>query len=492
MRKTRQAPHNAGAGTVLSGESRREGTGEIRRLLVLGAVLALMCTLLSYPGIFYSDSYVRVETGRAVLNSIVKTLTGHRFILETDNAFTVIPSFFMALSFGLTGHVALYTFAQSFSLFAAVFLLIRELNPPGRRLLTALFALSPLVYGASVYYEANVGCAAGIILLAILLRKDREPGTKRGRAAEFLLAAFASFVIVGYRTNALTVIPVFAAWVWTTRKTVIRKLLPLLAVAAGIAMTWLVPWIFGVRGESNASTGFVWEILTTIQHMEGEDRAAYRDFLDEIGGKGATEEALRTSGESTVDGFMWGSAFNTTTLSRPGATGRILRKYFQLMTERPGDFFRTKLDFVLRAMGAGRMLELDEYDYNRWNRMGEYGFNDSLQRQDFHRSWLTANNLLGFYTRRPWVAFLVSAVMVAAEYLRKSESRRFCLFLLLLAVFSYGAYLLVITVFQTRMFYPALLLMMILDASVLAGWLAAGYRRVREILRGRKTPAEKG
>lgn len=90
------------------------------------AALALLCTLISYPGIWYSDSYVRVTTGSAVLNAVVKTLTGHRAPLETGNAFTIVPSFFMAFSQGLTGHFALYTFGQAFAFFAAAFLLIRS------------------------------------------------------------------------------------------------------------------------------------------------------------------------------------------------------------------------------------------------------------------------------------------------------------------------------------------------------------------------------
>ena len=95
------------------------------------AMLALLCTLISYPGIWYSDSYVRVTTGEAVLNAVVKMLQGHRALLETHNAFSLIPSFFIAASLGATGHVAFYTFAQAFAFFAAVFLLIRELCPPG-------------------------------------------------------------------------------------------------------------------------------------------------------------------------------------------------------------------------------------------------------------------------------------------------------------------------------------------------------------------------
>ena len=59
------------------------------------AVLALLCTMITYPGIWYSDSYVRVTTAYAVMNSVKITLAGHPAPLYTGNAFTVIPSFMM-------------------------------------------------------------------------------------------------------------------------------------------------------------------------------------------------------------------------------------------------------------------------------------------------------------------------------------------------------------------------------------------------------------
>ena len=45
-------------------------------------MLALLCTLISYPGIWYSDSYVRVATSGAVLHAMVNTLKGMRMIYE--------------------------------------------------------------------------------------------------------------------------------------------------------------------------------------------------------------------------------------------------------------------------------------------------------------------------------------------------------------------------------------------------------------------------
>ncbi len=452
-------------------------------LLMLSMALALICTLISYPGIFYSDSYVRVHTGYAVLNQMVKTVIGEGAVLETDNAFTVIPSFFIALSYGLTGHVALYTFCQAFAFFLAVFLLIRELNPPRPWVLYVLFGISPVIYGASVYYEANIGSVTGLIVLVLLLRRVQVPETRLEKAAWFLLTVFAAFVMVGYRTNALTVIPVLIVYLWRKQKDWLRRLIPVLAMAVGIALTWIVPWIFAVQGDSNASTGFVWEIITTIQRMDQKTQAEYLDYLDDIFGEGATEEVIRTSGESTVDGFMWGSAVNTEKMSEPGASGRILQKYIRLMAARPGEWFGTKWDFVARAMGISQPLDLSEYDYNRWEMMHEYEFNDSPQREVFHQSFLTEMELLGFYTRRPWVAFLISLLMVIVEYRRKSARRELYALLLWLAAFSYAAYLIVIVVFQVRMFYPALLLMMILDAAITAEWIRTGFIRIRSAVK---------
>ena len=269
-------------------------------------------------------------------------------------------------------------------------------------------------------------------------------------------------------------------YVWKTQKDRIKRLVPILAMVVGIAMTWMIPWIFGVQSESNASTGFVWEMITTIQRMDPETQSAYMDYLDEIGGEGTTQEAVLNTHGDTVDSFMWGSGFNTEKLSRPGTLGKVLRKYLQLMTERPADWFRMKLDFVQRAMGISKMLELNEYDYNRWERMGEYGFNDSMQRKAFHQSYLGFNQLIGFYSRRPWVAFLVSFIMVIVEHFRNKEKSEIYALIYWLAVFSYAAYLVVIVVFQIRMFYPALLLLSVLDASIIAEWIQTGIHRIQK------------
>ena len=231
-------------------------------------ILAIACTFISYPGIWYSDSYVRVTTAEAVANAIEKTLIGRGKPLETGNAFTVIPSFFMALSYAAMGQFGLYTLIQAFGLFAAVFLLIQEMNPPFQKTLAVLLGLSPIIYGASVYFEANVGSLIGLIMLILLFRRAGKEKDRADRAAEFLLVTLSSLITFGYRTNALTVVPVLTVYLFLScRKNIMKKMLILCALILGIVLTWLIPAVFQVHGESNAIRLLLGWFLVTESYL---------------------------------------------------------------------------------------------------------------------------------------------------------------------------------------------------------------------------------
>ena len=455
-------------------ESIREQTGKPRTawILALSAVLALLCTLISYPGIWYSDSYVRVATGRAVLNAAVKTLTGHRMPLETGNAFTVIPSFFIAFSQGLTGHEGLYTFCQAFAFFSAVFLLIRELSGGYRKTLCVLFGLCPVIYGMSVYLEAGIGCLTGMIWLFLLLRRAEKTGNAWERTACFLLTAFASFVTFGYRTNALTILPVLAFMLIRRKDEKTGRRLAALAVIAGMLLTRALPWIIDVRSQTTATAGIVWEMLTAIQRMEPEEQEEYLGYLDEIGGEGSTRAALQISSEETAGSFMWGDALGIGKMSAPGATVTALRKYVRLLIEKPGVWLRTKWDVIRRSMGIGHSLDASEYNYNRWDQMADYGFNDSRQRHAFYDSCVGAIALFGFFTLHPWVPFALSLGMLAVRTLRKGRNREAYLSVFLLAAFYYLAYLLDTPAYDYRYFYPSLVLLTVMDAAMAADFIS--------------------
>ncbi len=448
------------------------------------AILALLCTMITYPGIWYSDSYVRVETGKAVLNRIVKTLIGQRARLDTGNAFTIIPSFFMALSLGITGHVVLYTFTQAFAFFAATFLLIRELNEENRKLQYVLFACCPLIYGMSVYYEAGIGCAVGMAGLILLLRRTGEPRSRGARVLEFLLVVFFSFVTTGYRTNALTILPVLAFYLFRMKTEKIRKAMMLAALMIGILLTKAVPWVFDIHSDSVTSAGFIWEMLTAIQRMSPEEQEKYQDYLDDIGGEGSTLGALAESNEITAESFLWGTNLGISQMSRPGATAKAVMKYFRLMIEKPREWFSVRWEMLLRALGVTERLGNSEYNYDRWDRMREYGMIDSPQRRAFHTSYMKACTALGEFILRPWVLFLLSFLLSAVEFFRNHETREKNSFVLGIAFFYYLAYLLDIPYFEFRYYYPSLYLMLILDVSILISWGSAVLKQ------GRKYPNE--
>ena len=457
----------------------RERIKKHRMLWFWSGALALLCTLISYPGIWYSDSYVRVATGNAILEAVIRTIKGQRMPLYTDNAFTVIPSFFMAISQLLAGHTGLYTFAQAFAFFVVIFLLIRELSGSFRKLQYVLFALSPIIYGMAVYYEAGIGCTAGMVCLILLFLRAAEEKSRGDRVLEFLLVVFASFVTFGYRTNALTVIPVLILFLARMQGVLVRKVLLLLALTAGLLMTWALPAVFDVHAQSTASVGIVWEILTTIKQMEPEMQENYKDYLDEIGGEGFTRAALTASTEETAGSFTSKDEQSIRKLSAPGATATAIKKYVQLAREYPSEWLRVRENAVRKALGIGYTLDDSEYDYNRWGSMGDYGFNDSLQRRVFYDSVVHTVRFFGFYTLHPWVPFLVSLVMLMLERIRKNDRQKKYAFVFCMAVFYYMAYLLDTPAFDYRYFYPSLLLLLILDSAITAEWIRISWKKYK-------------
>lgn len=443
---------------------------ENRGILFCALVLALLCTFISYPGIWYSDSYGRVNFANVIKKDAKLLLTGEGISEASQNWLTVVPSFFMAISKYLTGHVALYTFAQSFAFLSVTFLFIKKLNTSYRWLQYLLFGISPLILCVSVYYEAGVGCVTGIAMLVLLFDSAHEEKNRSGGVVEVFLVIAATFVTFGYRANAFTIIPVLLAYVWLSGYRKTKKLILTASLTIGLALVSLFPKILKIDTMSSASAGFVWEIVTAIQRMDGEKQQQYLDYFDEIGGEGSTALAVQSSYETSVNGFIWqGGGLNSQALSGEtdeDAPVTVVKKYVEFIIREPVIYLQTKLDFIKRSLGIDGEISVKEWDYNRGDGMGAYGFNDCSKRETFVESYRKANERLGFYTCQPWLVFLISFVLVAVMWLQKDGRRGLYLFVLMLAAFYYGAYLINTQSFEIRYFYPSLYLLMILDVAI--------------------------
>lgn len=437
-----------------------------KNLIICSIVLALICTFISYPGIWYSDSYSRVGAVNVVYNCAWKVVTGHRSEIVASSWITIVPSFFMAACKLITGNIASYTCLQAFVFFLLTFIFIKELDAPYKKLQYVLFAFSPMIFCVSVYYEAGVGCVSGIIALIILLRNSEKIKYKFDKIIEFLLIVLSSFVIFGYRANAFTIIPVIIIYIFTRKYINIRKIATATAVFIGLFLVSALPMLLKINTMSSVSAGFAWEIITTIQRLEPEKQELYKDYLDEVGGEGSTQIAIQSSNENSVIGFLIGEGINMDTLSMEGSFSTILKKYLEIIIKEPATYFSMKWDFTKRTLGIDYKIACVEYDYNRWDRMEEYGFNDCIQREYFVYSYIKTNEVLGFYTCRPWFVYLISTILVTITWLQKDKKRELYVFSLLIAIFYYAAYIINTQSFELRYFYPSLYLMMILDVAI--------------------------
>lgn len=460
--------------------SERQSAGYYRNFIrthskvwAFSAALSLICTLITYPGIWYSDSYHRINLSTNLLRNLYLMGTGHGAEVSEQSWLTVVPSYFMAVSKALTWQYGLYTFAQAFAFFAATFLLVRRLGAPHPLFQQICWGLNPLIFCVSVYYEAGIGCVTGTVFLLLILLSAKTEKKGADRAIELSLLVFFSFVTYGYRANAFTMIPVFAAAILLANDKMRKKAVMMTAMAFGISLIPISARLLRIDTMSSASAGFVWEILTVIQHLEPERQSGYMEYLDEVGGPGSTAVALHFSHEDSVNGFLWGTEnLSALNLSKKGASSIVLKKYLELMRREPKTYLQVKLEFTGKTLGIGKKLNLYEWDYNRQDLMEAFQFNDSPHRHFFLDAYSFTNGALAFFTMRPWAAYVLSILLVGLEYAIRGPQRKVYLFILLLSISYYAAYLINTQSFELRYFYPSLYLMMIPDLAIALDCLA--------------------
>lgn len=455
--------------------------------LLAALLLGVTATLVTYPGIFYSDSY-----GRWFL---AKNLARFNFEVQ-DDWLSVPPQLYMAALYKLTQNTASFTLLQSVLFFFTGFCAIDRFCPKGKWAIGAGFVLCPIFYGWSVFIEMSVLCLVALLWLAMLIMRDHS-AMKQWRMAKkvlyFLACFLLYFTVLGFRQNAFTMVPVLAvAWVLLAKQA--KTLLPLLlhggAVATSMVLILSLPTLlnFGIRnGSGSLSTGFLWETVTILGHLP--DEPPYDTMLDYLGEEGTTRNAVENNNLNSIYGYH---PYIPNVVVGEGDNARRIREdYFYLMRNEPAAFWRVKGQFAARALGLSQPLDVGEYTYDFGGRMHEFGMLDTDRRQQFHGS------VVGFLegasvVRRPWVWFTLAAGLLAAAFTTLGKKKAVpLLFLYGLAVSYYASFLITTQSQEFRYFFLPLVLLYLVAAGSLGALAARGWAFAKGQLARRRAGVQK-
>lgn len=447
-----------------------------RNLIILSLIMSCICVCITYPGIFYYDSYERIREAYEIKKLIINALRGINE--RTEMWLTITPSYFMAICLEMTGNIAWYTICQAFFFFYGSFLLIKRLAKNLRIVQYIAYIINPLFYCVSVYYEAGIGCVSSLVFLVLIVWERKTLENIIDKIALIVLTILFSFMSFGYRANAFTVLPVIILliFLWNQRKRI--KVILLSSIMLGLVLVNVVPKWLAVDTMSSASGGFVWEIITTIQNMDWRKQAEYIDYLDNIGGSGATAYAVQVSNKENIVNCLSGQ-INASTVSTGDNPKEILKKYVKLAINEPVTFFQTKRDFIYATLGITTPLGVWEWNYNRADRMGEFGFSDTETRQKFMDVYVNFTEYMKVL-RMPWFMFLISFVLLLLERkINKTTKTGINLQdgIFLMAVFYYMAFLINNQSMEFRYFYPSCYLLVIMNISLLVEILAGIVRK---------------
>lgn len=456
-------------------------------LILLAVVAGGVVTLITYPGIWYSDSI-----SRAGMAWQMAQMPWNEIPPEEINPYlSLLPQFVIAFCLEITRNYAFYTWVQaSFFLWSILSFVHHFFDGAWRVFAGVLFLISPLILGYSVFWEMGVVAAACLLWMLIIedvLNVPGSPQPRRLRGVLWLLYGAAAFFMVGYRPNAGTAVVGLALWgaahAWRRSKSLRGWLPGLLAAGLGVFLVLGLPGRFGLKGRSNAVVGFAWEsacMLSEIGEGQGFDTC-----LDPVFGEGATrrimaiprekgQTSLYAYGEAGVD-FLWATS--------PEGNKTVYQCFSQLVRSHPGLYIKLKGNMIRNSL---RTLVFGEYNYNRWDVMADYNFSDTLRRQQFHRlvtDYMEVNEWL----RTPWLLFALSAVLGVLQYAVCGGTVPLKL---LWTAFCYeGAFFITTQGFEFRYFFPACLLLLFTVLLSLQALLPAAWRRLRAKRRGREAGA---
>lgn len=435
-------------------------------VILFCVVLAIICVMITYPGVFYSDSYSRINSA-IITEKNIKAFIKHGTVFPKTNSWlTPVPSILMAISNLFVHNISFYTFLQAFLYFFVTYLLIKKISKQ-YKILTVLLLLNPLILCTSIYHEAGIGCIIGICVIILLLTNDSSQKNNIDKVIEFFSLILFSFITFGFRANAFTILPVLIGYVLLRKKQRILKIISILSLIIGLLFTNLVPKFLNISVLSSKSVGFVWEILNAINELPSDKKTEYMAYFDDIGGVGVTQKAIeKNTDPRSVNGFLSDQDVKNF-LQNQENSKIIIQKYIELAIHEPMTYIKNKWHFTKLNLGIGTPLTMVEYDYNRWNRMKNFNFNDTNQRHKFVNAYINFNNRFYWFTRVPILTFSISLLLTAYQFLCKKKNRKMILFIYLIAVFYYGAFLINTQSFEIRYFFPSLYLMFVMDCVII-------------------------
>lgn len=152
-----------------------------------------------------------------------------------------------------------------------------------------------MVWVFGVYYEASIGCVTAIIVILLLIWKWRLLQSRFDKVISVFLLVFSSFICFGYRANAFSILPALFIVVWLREKKFFVRTAIICSIFLGFVCSSFIPKALNINTMSSYAAGFAWEIVSTIQSMDAENKEKYNNYLDDIFGEGATAKAVKNS-----------------------------------------------------------------------------------------------------------------------------------------------------------------------------------------------------
>lgn len=431
-------------------------------IIFLSLILAIVLTMIFYPGVLYTDSYERWK--------MAKSFSEFQFS-NNNNWLSVAPQIFQAICYKITENIAFYTIIQAFLYFLSSLLLIKYLCEKYYFIQIILFVCCPIFYGFSVFHEMSVGCVIGLNFLILLFFFHNDNIEKRKYIYGIKLFVI-FFIIFGYRQNSFTMIPIILLIIWKMYKKYHEKLLVLIQIGTmvmSLLFVSLLPTLLNFETKyDTSSVGFLWESISMLEELK--DNSSYNGYFDFLKQPGDTEKAISSNNRENVHGYASVIPYS---LSAIGNNANIIKqKYLKLIFENPGIFFKVKWDFIKRTLGIGNYVLADlAFDYNNGNKMSEYGVNDTKRRKSFIESYHNFQERF-VLIRKPFRLFYIILIMLILSYklYKKEEFINTCL-IFMLSVSYYTSFIITTQSHEFRYFFPSFWLLFICFCSMLSVWV---------------------